>query len=288
MLYQFFVIVFAIAVLCAQKSQAIVNGKELLNSQRPEVVRLILYKDKDSLLDQVDNGRCTGTAISDSLVLTAGHCVTGNFNEEKNNTIVLHRFKENKTEEIISVLQSYTEFIPEDLQKIKDEQNKHGKTTPGCSPGEKPMVLTKTPDLALLKFPNKTFRTWAQINFQKIHSAGDSIEFLGYGMTASSFEVSIPFSDPQPNDLRLGKSKIWRTGEKRFAIISQYLDPIGDIGDSGAPVFDNGQVTAVLSTLETKCETEYGEDYAIMNTAVALSSIEAIKFFSKALNKLEN
>ncbi len=285
MLYQFFVIVFAIAILCAQKSQAIVNGKELLNSQRPEVVRLLLYK--GSAINPVDNGRCTGTAISDSLVLTAGHCVAGNFNEEKNDIIVLHRFKENGAEEIVPALQFYTEFISEDLQKIKDEQNKHGKTTAGCSPGEKPMALTKTPDLALLKFPNKTFQTWAQINFQKIHTVGDSIEFLGYGKTTSSYEASIPLSDPRPNDLRLGKSKIWRVTEKRIAIISQHLDPIGDIGDSGAPFFDNGQVTAVLSTVETKCETEFGEDYAIMNTAVTLSSLEAIKFFSRALNKLE-
>lgn len=268
-------------------THAIVNGKELHASQRPEIVRLLLYKGTTQK-DIEENGRCTGTAISDFLVLTAGHCVTGFYNE-KNDAIVLHRFKKDGSEEIIRANKVYTEYIAEDLQKVKDEQNKKHATpdsVPGCSPGIKPLAHTRTPDLALIKFPFGTFKKWAQVNFAQELSLNNPIEFLGYGVTISSFEASIPYADPNPTDLRIGKNQIWRTSENRVAFISEGYKPVADRGDSGAPLFYNGEVTAVISTVEEKCETEFGNDYAIMNTATRLSTLEALNFFIAAIDSL--
>lgn len=46
-----------------------------------------------------------------------------------------------------------------------------------------------------------------------------------------------------------------------------------DSGDSGGPVLRNGKVIAILSTRHEKCETLYGEDYAIMNTATRVQKL---------------
>jgi hypothetical protein len=283
--YSFFLIIFSVVLFFSQKSLAIVNGEELHASQRPEIVRLLLYKESSEKKFE-ENGRCTGTAISDSLVLTAGHCITG-FHNEKNDVIALHRFKNNDSEEIIPASKFYSEYVAEDLQSVKDEQNRNHATpdsVPGCSPGEKPLAHTQTLDLAILKFPEGTFKKWAQVNFAQVLNLKDQIELLGYGITISSYEASIPLADPLPSDLRLGKNQIWRTSEQRIGFTSQGNKPVADRGDSGAPIFYNGEVTAVVSTVEEKCETKFGSDYAIMNTATRLSTLEALNFFIAAID----
>lgn len=283
MFYHILVILFAVLMLCTQKSHAIPNGQEIDSRKRPEIVRLLLYKIGQNK-ELLENGTCTGTAISDYLVLTAGHCVTG-FTNEQNDLIVLHQFDKNGKEHLTKALNTYTEYIAEDFKKIKDEQNE-GAVVPGCVAKQKPIIQSKTPDLALVKFPRNTFKKTAQINLSKVLSVNDSVEFYGFGAKVPYFESAFPTLDPHVNDLRVAQNKIWRTSENRSAIISAPSQAFADVGDSGGPVFFNNEVVGVLSMLDEKCETAYGDDFAVMNTPVNLSSLQALDFFTRAVEAL--
>lgn len=283
MFYHIVVALFAILLVCIQKSHAIPNGQTLNSLEHPEIVRLLMYKqNEEKLLVQSDT--CSGVAISNFLVLTAGHCVTGK-NNEGVKSVALHRFTSENKVEIILADSAYTEYIPEDLQKAKDEQNE-GAVVPGCVPRPKPILQTKTPDLAIIKFPNNTFKKWAQIDLAAVLNTGDDIEYFGYGVKTSSLVSAMPPMDPQPDDLRSAANKIWRTTEKRSAIIAPPMEAFADQGDSGAPVFHDGAVVGVMSTMDEKCETAYGDDYALMNTITNLSSLESLDFFINAIHTL--
>lgn len=271
------------AIFFSQKSFAIINGKEMSPLEKPEVIRLLLFTTDDSgKVDPNLEDSCSGVAISDSLVLTAGHCVA-KADHSGNYKLALHRFLKNGIPEVIFATNAYTEYIPEDLQKLIDEQNK-GAIVPGCVAKAKPIIETKTPDIALVRFPSNTFSKWANINATKHLDVNDSVQFYGYGIV---FEGMPTMPEPSMLDFREGTNIIWRTSEQRIAFISPHHESIAQHGDSGAPVFNNGELVALVSSVEEKCETQYGDDYAIMNTATILSSEQAHSFLNTALIKLK-
>jgi hypothetical protein len=246
---------------------AIVNGEIKSEFDQPEIIRLILVPADEEMNPD------SGVAISESIVLTAGHCIL----DEENRYVphMVRSIKQNQFE-IIKSVNSKTEFIPEEIILIPQIG-----PVPGCSLGVKPLFETKTLDIALLKFPKKTFKSFLPIDTFYSFTPNSVVELFGFGSKISSFASPLPLPRINTNDLGSTQAQVMRSGHNRLATISNVSKGFADTGDSGGPVIANQKVIGILNTVEEKCETEFGEDYAILNSFTLISSQRVLDWILK-------
>lgn len=260
---------------------AIVNGETKSEFDHPEIIRLILVPKQESFnKDSLHYyNRCSGVAISESIALTAGHCI---FDEQQTFTPYLVRSTSFNQFEIIQSIDLKTEFEPEVIVPPVTTG-----PVPGCSLGIKPLFETKTLDITLLKFPKGTFKKFISLDTSYLYQLNATVELFGFGSKSNSFEAPLPMSPIRTEDLGYTQSKIMREGLNRLAIISSNLSGFADRGDSGGPIIANQKVIGILNTIEEKCETELGEDYAILNSFTFLSRPRVKDWIQKNLELLK-
>ncbi len=278
MLRSLFTLFILASFLHVDSALAVVNGAVQANESHPEVTLLLLAKRK--LLDTEltatslsDFGVCSGAFISDRLVITAGHCF-------ENDGHALYPYlakKVGNSYNLTAPVASATEYIYEELSGVSETSN-------GCSPGPKPLPQTKTPDIGLLLFPKNTSTLWfpAALNYQARKES--KLSYFGFGTDQDPFSGIGSFLTKTP-ELRTGSSEVWRISKQRIGFVATVNETFAADGDSGGPVLVDGHLVGVMSTVSERCETEFGEDYAILNTASVISSIEAQSFIKKALEK---
>lgn len=222
-----------ISILFSFQAFAIVHGKYFNEGEVPAVKRLVLIPEKDSLdIKKISTyGRCTGVAISDSILITAGHCVSSDAGASVPHVVELtkQQLKVTAPNKII------TDYIPED----RPAEINNG-PVPGCSQGKKDIFESKTLDLAIIAYPEKTFKHFVKIDFLSKLNINDKILFYGFGTIYNSFEIQMPIPLIHKRDLGVAEVRIDRVGITRAATVSNPLEPFADIGDSGGPVIRNG------------------------------------------------
>src|SRR5262249_14369574 len=146
---------------------------------------------------------------------------------------------------------------------------------------------SKTVDLGVVVFPPHTAKAFAMLDNIKAPALSDAVEFFGAGSLDNPFFdlTSLLDSNMDPLDPRLtsGRNKIWRVSEQRFAFRAPDGETFAARGDSGGPVYRNGNLIGILSTIEQSCETKFGEDYSILNSAIRLDTPAAHDFLDRAL-----
>jgi len=272
--------------LIATNSYAIHNGAPLDETKYPNIVRVFAYKDNN--LNDVNSylWKCTGTIVSDHIVLTAGHCMP-NKEQLKDYSLSVIRYNEKGQLERFNTKKFYSHYDPDTPDSeltMYDQSHSSPGYVPGCYAPPVALPHTKATDIAAVILPKGTFKQWATIDTNALFP-NDAISFYGYGVktnsfTGPSFET---LTDITAHDLSSGHAQIWERGNKqRISFISKVYNNWADSGDSGGPIFRDGKLIAVLSTVDQKCETPYGSDYAIINTATRVT--EFIKDIEADLN----
>jgi len=251
-------LIFIFYVTCLHSTAgAIVNGQSIDSKFHPEFGLLNFSENGPS------QGRCSGFFINDSQLITAGHCVRGESGDRKFELIRINEDGVLRSVLPISVRSAYQheEFI------VASNTGK----VPGCSIGEKPIFDTKTVDLALVEFPSGTSKKWLEIDLEYSPQENALLDYFGFGTHLNPFAMILPSLALPMDTLKFGQSALWRWTSSRLALLSPDTKAFAADGDSGAPVIFNGKVVAVVNTVGTKCDTEFGEDYAIQNTATRLT-----------------
>jgi V8-like Glu-specific endopeptidase len=270
-----------LAVVFSTPCFAIVNGVPLRFDAKPDVIRINI--ERTSIYDpQIQSeSSCTAVVVDSDLIVTAGHCVSVSA-EGKVTNLTYNQFLQNGSPVQIPSLKIYTKYVNEEFK-----DNRPNQWISGCSLTPKQVPTSKTPDLALIRFPPNTFSSFAIIDSGSELQVNDILEYYGYGIHESSFSSMIPYRSALPTDLRYATNMIWRMNSQRIVMKAETTANFADHGDSGAPLYRNGKVVAIMSTIDEHCETEYGSDYAILNTAVSLTTQEAVKFFEEGLANLQ-
>lgn len=257
-------------VLVTSTGNAVVNGLPLSSEHKPEVIRLNIER-VHPINGSIEEA-CTGVAISHSLVLTAGHCLAASPQGSTDN-VYFNRFSKEGSSLNIPSQHFFTQYIYEEFVDDRPHQ-----LVPGCSLTPKKVTQTRTLDLGLVMFPDQTFDQWSDIDVQHEFQINDALEYYGYGSHVNTLGAFVPIQKASPSDLRFGANLIWRMNSQRISFLASLEDNFAAHGDSGGPVYKNNQVVAIMSTLEEHCETEFGSDYGVINTATPLSSKEALEF----------
>ncbi len=254
---------------------AIVNGQNTDIQMRPEIGLLVSfdeplnptklknYGDRYSAQSLPVPNRCSGVFISDSKLLTAGHCVRSATGPVE---VFLHRWDEKGKPFLLKSVSVLTPYVYENLKSPIT----YG-PVPGCSPGLKPLPNSKTADLAVVEFPKGSSSKWVEVDPHYIPKLNDHYEYLGFGMTQNPYASQVIGTRPHTGDLNQGSGLLARFSDQRLELINFDSKPFAAEGDSGGPVFHAGKLIAILSTISTRCDTEFGEDYAIQNTATRLT-----------------
>lgn len=267
------------------RAQAVVNGVLKNSQEHPAMALLALAKaplsveelgttySKDEIFKSKSLGICSGSFISDRIVLTAGHCISN----ESEASIPYLVIAKNEKYILIPAIQTVTDYVYENLAGVAEGN--------GCSPGPKPLPVTKTPDVALLLFPAGTSQHWLNTDFQYQAKINDSVEFYGFGTEYNPFDGSSMAAIVKDPKLRYGSSKVWRISPQRIGFVGTVMESFAADGDSGSAVLHNGKVVAVMSTVSERCETQFGEDYAILNTSSLLANSTVKSFVEKTLRQ---
>lgn len=270
----------AILVIGSSSAQAVVNGTLEKAEAHPEVALLVLAKEKLSadklfLKNLNDYGVCTGGFVSDRLVISAGHCLESDGEQ-------LFPYLATPKDggfTLTAPVATATEYIYENLEGVPGTGNNV------CAPGPKPLAHTKTPDVSLILFPAKTTNNWFTVDSSYVPKTKDRLKYFGYGTDQNPFAGFTMSKNPL---LRSGSSEVWRITTQRMGFVSDVMASFAADGDSGGPVTVNGKLVGVMSTISERCETQFGEDYAILNTATLLSDTQTRAFVKKALSHFEN
>lgn len=262
---------------------AIVNGAELSEPQHPEISLLLMSSKKlkanEMVRVSVDDFEsvCSGSFISDQLVLTAGHCLTDG---SKSLYPYLAR-KKGSAFHLTEPVSAASAYVSEERDGVS--------AVGGCSARLKPLPETKTLDLALILFPPQTSDRWFEINPSYVPAVGDKLVYFGFGSTIDPFTnsgaIGIRKSAPA---LRFSQSKVWRASQQRVGFVAPQHLAFAAEGDSGGPVLVDRKLVGVVSTLSERCESEWGHDYAMLNTSSLISTSEAKLFIEQALNKFKS
>ena len=266
-----------ILFLTSSNALAVVNGKIHMATEKPEVLRTFQFlKDpKDSIQSQNLNhfmreseSQCTAVAISHFQAITAGHCVLDERGKPFQTWVL--RWKDDKTWFAVKALGFRSRYIYQDLTPEPIVNT----TVPGCSKDIKVKVpLSNTKDLAILTFSAQTFSSWVKIGSPRDVKIGSTLKIFGYGAhQETSNGGSMVSKTPKIDDLRSFTSAVKKMNSQRWAISADALSAYAEQGDSGAPAFLNDQLVGLVSTVQPKCETEFGEDYEIMNSITKVYS----------------
>ena len=211
-------IVFATLLSCTPKrtdsSTKVVNGRPLSDSEYPSVVRVSIE------LGAGVNATCTASIISDSVLITASHClVLRNGLPAASATAVLSEGKK----------------IDGGVVHLHPEYNDK----------------TAANDIAFAKFPDGTFKNYKPMTLsKKIPQNGDAIKIIGFGKNNHFDESSggtkrIGFSNVESVNDAVNFRGLARPSDQsgRDAINSQ--------GDSGGPMVDaDDEIIGISSTVD--------------------------------------
>ncbi|MFN8792459.1 MAG: trypsin-like serine peptidase [Bdellovibrionales bacterium] len=252
-------------------SSAIRNGEPLLDQARPVVVRLYsVHKDESfslGTLRSVYVNWCSAVAISDQVLLTAGHCLFPENSDVRLQPYAVQYQSDGKPR-TVKALDFWTSYRRESSAFPYDPETAyHPDYVKGCRPGPVPLVNSPEPDVALVQFPPGTFQAWWPVDLESSVQIGEAIEYFGFGFTKDSFTVTPMGPDVENGALRRATNQVVRESPQRIAFWNPPESSWADSGDSGGPILRKGRVVAIMATRHEKCETQFGEDYKIMNTA---------------------
>lgn len=202
---------------------------------------------------------CTGVAISDTELITAGHCVRSESAEALFVSLV-HWDKVLERYRLIHPLSHVAFYDQRDDQPIN----------PGAICPKYPYVLPNAhfADLAIIKFRPFTFSKWHRISQRRdILTNGATITFYGYGISENPFFGSSRLLlQRETPKLRKGRAKIWEVVQQRMGWLSFLHESYAADGDSGGPVFFQDQLIGNINSVSEYCSDATGSDYAILNT----------------------
>lgn len=269
-------------LILSPQAFAIHRGESLPDSAKPEVWRLYAVPqgtqiEKPQDLVTFASEWCTAVAISDSQALTAAHCA---FNPESQSVYDVWLLQAGSTPIPIVARQILTGRYKGSNEPGTYDPNTryHPDYIPGCRPGPVPLFQSAEPDIAVLMFNPKTFSKWSLINFDYKSKVGDQLEYWGHGERNNSLVSSSQLrASIHAGSLSVGHARVESNNSQRIGFSNGLMSNWADIGDSGGPVYFQGELIAVLSTMEEKCESETGHDYKILNTATFARFIDQFK-----------
>lgn len=204
----------------------VTNGKVISEDVYPEVLMLEIATATGR------SGTCTATFISDSVALTAAHCV--NSGKPDADGMVDMEVHYVRSGEESSLDKKKTRIAT----GLKAYQNKAWMESGGG---------VNAKDLGVVIFPANTAKSWATIGSRK-PMAGDDLVIVGYGLN-ELLDVGA-----KAGIKRMGKNKIKTVGEGfiEFEGTPRDLDSDGvnsasASGDSGGPLFVNGELVGSTS-----------------------------------------
>lgn len=243
-------------------SYAVVNGQEG-SLYESIIVRIVVsaqaaQKSEMTLQELKKSEICTGTFVSSNQILTAGHCVFNSLEKKQFLYLAVEQKEKNK-------------FILKKLNLLKSQwqpEEVEQKIEPGsiCVKPGMPLFRTKTKDIAILESPNFRSRHWLTISNKRPY-VGQKILFAGYGIKRNPFEGVQGLG--LMNDLKLtfGENVVREVNSQRFSFKADIMKAFAADGDSGSPIIADDKIIGVMSTVSEHCESEFGEDYGILNTA---------------------
>lgn len=235
-------------------AQAVVHGQPVPDGHMKSVVKIVTLDAKGDIYSS-----CTGVFITDSVVLTAGHCVIGS------PRICLHAVGNEALASRVCTSQSYTEAVEDEADK------------------EDGSYL----DLGLVKFPAGTAPEVAAINFSPDLTIGRALSFVGYGTIYESFvDMAAAIIDgPDVVHKNIGISSVDSVDTNFISLFQQETGTFADNGDSGSPVFADGKVIGIMVTAyrdeHVNPHPETGSLYGVYNQIVRLDTPRAQSFLSK-------
>jgi hypothetical protein len=280
-----FLSLLGISFVTIQPSWAIVHGTKIAAHAYTDVGKIVTV-DTDGVTPL---SKCSGVFISPQFFLTAGHCVhDGKISFDSDSFRLVTRTQKaisNDAKQLVPGT-AYTEFTDDLSALFKAEHVPDPNAVSGCSLQEIPVIHTQTPDLALIRFDQATPGAVATLS-ETIPQIGDSIQYVGYGSTElDPFDEMSALIDAFEDALTVHKSsgaaKIWRMNDQRLAFKENVEGQYASFGDSGTPVYRDGKVVGLLSTIDENCETKFGTDYGIEVTATLLGTPEAKAFLARA------
>ncbi len=280
-----------IAISCS--AQAIVNGLDISAKVFPSVAKILItaYNSNAKKIEY----SCTGVFLSDSLLLTAGHCAPGGRSGilVKPNGIELYSFGDKPLAHPVRAVAIYSNFdlsaeeMGKRLTKRDQGLKQYATQAPGCYSVRVPLLSLDTVDLSVVKFPKNTSANFEAIDFGYRPRLTDNVQYVGFGINVNPFDGSsfLLFSGLETQK-RLGAGSIMRISDIYAATKAPVYKTYAAQGDSGSPVFFKNRLIGIMSYIDQNCESEYGGDYGILNAFTYLSAKKSIQFLQNALHFL--
>ncbi len=271
--------------LCAfaATANAIVNGKDVGLKIHPEAAKILITA--RNAQNNKMTFACTGVFISNSVLLTAGHCAPDVLSGERINpkNIILYSFGDKPLKHPVHAIAFDSQFsltgeeIGRQLAARDQKFKKYLLQAPNCYSVPLPLLSPNSPDLALISFPPHTSDHFTKVDFNYVPHLGDKVSFVGFGTSVDPFAYG-SFGGSLNTQKRLGTSTVMRVSDEYAGIKAPANKAYAAPGDSGSPVYYNGQLVGIMSYMDTDCESKWGSDFGILNTFTYFSSKNAAQF----------